>query len=101
VSPPLSIVWSAEALGDLDGIHEYIARASPRYAAGVAGRLLDAVSRLETFPESGRIVPELGEPSVREVIHGSYRILYELRGASIEILTAFRGSRQFPGIGGR
>ena len=97
----MSIVWSAESLGDLDGIHEYIARTSPRYAAVVAGRLLDAVSRLADFPESGRIVPELGEPSVREVIHGSYRILYELRGEGVETLTVFRGSRQFPGISAR
>lgn len=98
---PVRIVWSAEAVADLSSIHEYIAKTSPRYAAVVAGRLVAAVGRLAQFPESGRIVPELSEPSVREVIHGSYRIVYELRGGHVEVLTVFRASRLFPGIGPR
>ena len=101
MSPRVAIVWSAEALADLTSIHEYIAKTSPRYAAVVAGRLVGAVGRLAQFPESGRIVPELGEPSVREVIHGSYRIVYEYRGERVEVLTVFRASRLFPGIGSR
>ena len=101
MSPRAAVIWSAESLSDLDGIHDYIVRTSPRYAAVVAGRLVDAVSRLADFPESGRIVPELGEPSVREVIHGSYRIVYELRGDGVEVLTVFRGSRQFPALSAR
>lgn len=92
------IVWSAEALADLTSIHEYIAQTSPRYAAVVAGRLVEAVTRLVQFPESGRIVPEVNEPSVREVIHGSYRIVYEYREGQVEVLTVFRASRLFPGI---
>lgn len=95
----MPIVWSAEAAADLTGIHEYIAKTSPRYAAVVAGRLVDAVSRLTQFPESGRVVPEVGEPSVREVIHGSYRIVYEYREERVEVLTVFRASRLFPGVG--
>ena len=31
------------------------------------------------MPERGRIVPEMNDPAVREIIHGSYRIIYELR----------------------
>jgi plasmid stabilization system protein ParE len=26
----------------------------------------------------GRTVPEVGDPAVREIVHGSYRIVYEL-----------------------
>ena len=92
------VIWSEEALEDLTSIHHYIARTSPRYAVVVAGRLVHAVRRLSEFPESGRIVPELGDPAVREVIHGSYRIVYELRGSRVEILTVFRASRLFPSI---
>lgn len=63
------IVWSAEAVDDIAGIRAYIAQTSPRYADVVAGRLYDAVTRLERFPESGRIVPEVDHPSVRETTH--------------------------------
>ena len=94
--PPGRIWWSAEAVEDLQEIHDYIARNSPRYAAVVAARLVAAVDDVRDFPESGRVVPELGDPAVREVIDGAYRIDYEWRGEVAEVLTGFRGSRQFP-----
>jgi plasmid stabilization system protein ParE len=90
------VLWSEEAVRDLEAIHAFIARNSPRYAATVAGRLVVAVDRLRMFPESGRMVPELADPAVREVIHGSYRIVYEQREGAVEVLTVFRASRSFP-----
>ena len=93
---PVRIWWSAEAVADLQEIHDYIARNSPRYAAVVAARLVAAVDDVRDFPESGRVVPELGDPAVREVIHGAYRVVYELRGPVAEVLTVFRASRRFP-----
>lgn len=90
-----SVVWTAEALADLDAIHAFIARNSRRYAAVVIERLLESVDRLEIFPESGRIVPELDVPAVREVIYGAYRIVYELRAGRVEVSTVFRASRLF------
>jgi len=39
---------------------------------------IDKALSIGTFPERGRIVPELQLKSVREIIHGSYRIIYEL-----------------------
>ncbi|MDF1501803.1 type II toxin-antitoxin system RelE/ParE family toxin [Roseisolibacter sp. H3M3-2] len=92
------IVWSAQAVDDVAEIHDYIARNSPRYAAVVSGRLVAAVDRLRLDPESGRMVPELADPTVREVIHGAYRLVYELRAGVVEVLTVFRGSRQFPSL---
>ncbi|MGH9420875.1 MAG: type II toxin-antitoxin system RelE/ParE family toxin [Thermoanaerobaculia bacterium] len=97
MSARLEIRWSQQALEDLLGIHEFIARTSPRYADLTARRLLESVERLALYPESGRVVPELAVASVREVIHGSYRLICEVQGPSrVEVLTVFRGSRQFP-----
>jgi plasmid stabilization system protein ParE len=90
------VVWSDEALADLTGIHDYIAQHSPHYAALTVERLLDALDRVADYPESGRMVPELAEPAVREVIHGAYRLVYELREGRAEVLTVFRASRLFP-----
>ena len=95
-APRVRIRWSEQAVEDLTEIHGYIARSSPRYAAVVAGRIVDAVDRLAEFPDVGRVVPELGEPAVREVIEGAYRIIYERRAKAVEVLTIFRGSRAFP-----
>ena len=94
--PPVAVRWAAEAARDLEEIHAYIARHSPRYAALTVGRLVEAAERVAQFPESGRVVPELGDPAVREVIHGAYRVVYELGGDVLTVLTVFRASRQFP-----
>ena len=52
-----------------------------------------AVERLERFPESGRIVPEKNEPSIREIILGNYRIVYRFRNDVAELLTIHHGAR--------
>lgn len=90
------IVWTHQAIDDVEAIKAYIARDSARYAVFVAEEIVDAVDRLSAFPLSGRVVPELGRKTVREVIYGNYRIVYRVTESSIEVLTVFHGSRLFP-----
>jgi addiction module RelE/StbE family toxin len=90
------IVWSPDAESDLKGIRDYIAHDSQRYAALVLQRIVAGVERLATFPESGRLVPELDNPAIREVIVDVFRVVYRYEGATVEIVTVFRGSRAFP-----
>jgi toxin ParE1/3/4 len=92
------VVWSPRSLRDLESIRDFIAEDSPHYAELVVSRLLASVERLTTFPESGRILPELQRPEVREVIHAPFRIVYRLRDDVVEIATVFRSSRLFPGL---
>lgn len=54
--------------------------------------LFDTVERLSDFPESGRIVPEMGIRRIREIIYGSYRVIYSLKD-KVEILTVRHGSQ--------
>jgi addiction module RelE/StbE family toxin len=93
-----AIIWSPQSLGDLEGIRAYVAQDSPRYAELVVQRIVATVERLEDFPESGRVVPELDRPEIREVITRPYRVVYRYRGESVEIATVFRSSRQIPDI---
>ena len=55
-------------------------------------KLFDSVERLVDFPESGRIVPEVGVRRIREVIFGAYRVIYSVKD-KVEILTVRRGSQ--------
>jgi plasmid stabilization system protein ParE len=56
--------------------------------AGVfADRALRATDRLADYPRSGRVVPELGIQTIRELIVGSYRIIYRLREDQVHLLT--------------
>ena len=90
------IVWSPQAIRDVESIRAFIVQDSLAYAELTAERLVFAVERLQEFPESGRIVPERQNPAIREVIVRPYRIVYRLRDRFVEIATVFRGSRQFP-----
>jgi len=49
--------------------------------------LVERIELLREFPQQGRIVSEWHEETVREVLHRPYRVIYECRGDSIEILT--------------
>ena len=93
-----TIIWSPQSLRDLEAIREYIAQDSPRYAALVVQRIVAVVERLEVFPESGRVVPELNSPEIREVIVKPYRVVYRRRVEAVEIATVFRSSRLLPEI---
>jgi addiction module RelE/StbE family toxin len=92
------LVWSPRALHDVESIRDYIAQDSPRIADLVVRRIIKTVERLETFPESGRKVPERNDPEIREVIATPYRIVYRLRDGNVEIITVFRATRLFPWI---
>ena len=93
------ISWSPQALRDVESIREYIAQDSPRYAELVVHRIIASVERLRAFPESGRVVPERGDPEIREVIVRPFRVVYRHRDGVIEIATVFRASRLLPDLG--
>jgi addiction module RelE/StbE family toxin len=91
-----SIRWTEQAVQDLQQIRSYIERDSPRYGRLVSERLYESTERLGAFPRSGRVVPELNQKKVRELIVGEYRIVYRMEDAAVVILTVFRSSRIFP-----
>jgi addiction module RelE/StbE family toxin len=89
--------WTDQAVEDLRSIRLFIERDSPRYGRLVAERLYEATARLELFPYSGRMVPELGREDMRELIVGAYHIVYRVEGEITSLLTIYRASRLFPG----
>jgi len=92
----MSIVkWTKTALDDLDSIKEFIARDSTYYAEKFEDDAFKAADNLELFPEMGRIVPERNDPSFRELIFGSYRIMYRIDGNTCFITTIIHGNRLF------
>ncbi|TKB71134.1 MAG: type II toxin-antitoxin system RelE/ParE family toxin [Nitrospira sp.] len=87
------IVWTRRAIEDTQAIKTFIAQDSPRSANLVVERLIAAIEHLPTFPESGRIVPEIQEPAVREIIRPPYRIVYRVRQEEIHIITVHHAAR--------
>lgn len=72
----MTITWSRQAQDDLAAIRGFIARDSERYTQPMIDRILTATDRLLSFPRSGRIVPEVGDESLREILVGFYRVVY-------------------------
>ena len=77
------VVWTPSAQAALDGALEYIAQESLEGAQKVLHATLDLATSLEILSERGRIVPELNDPSVREVFVYSYRPIYPIRFARV------------------
>ena len=87
------VVWSPEVLDDVDDIAGYIARDSVFYAAAVVEKMLAAASGLGQFPQSGRIVPELNQPDIRERFVYSYRLIYRIEPARMLVTAVIHGRR--------
>jgi addiction module RelE/StbE family toxin len=87
------IAWSPRALRDLESIREYTAQDSHLYAELVVQRIVASVERLSTFPQSGRVVPGVGQKHIREVIRPPFRIVYRVGESEIGIVTVFRATR--------
>jgi len=80
---------------DLKQIHDYIAKDSRYYAKKVVQTVVEKTEELMIFPEIGRIVPEIDDPSIRELFVYSYRLIYEITPDGIEILAVIHGRRDF------
>ena len=89
------IRWTDQALDDLDAVCQFIARDSTHIAEVFAARVMSAVEQLEDFPESGRVVPEINRPDVREIFVYAYRIMYRVQPThrQVQILTVYHGAR--------
>jgi plasmid stabilization system protein ParE len=89
----VEIRWTPQAADDLEAITNFIAADSAHYASLFAIDVLSAVDRLTDFPYSGRSLPELNDPAIREILFGSYRIVYRVKSDMVELLTVYHGSQ--------
>lgn len=90
-----SVTWSKSAQSALDEVITYINQDSRANARLVLVAALDAADSLETFAERGRIVPELGDSQIRELLVFKYRLLYRVSDDNVTIVAFLRGVRDF------
>ena len=83
---------------DLDEIVEYYNLLSPSYVEKTISEFEKNIMSLKSSPKSGRVVPELARQGIenyRELIQGYYRIIYEIIGTIVYIITIIVGRRNF------
>ncbi len=88
------VIWTEPALQELDAIAEYISLDNPAAASRLVEEVFDKTERLENFPRSGRIPPELTNSVYREVVVPPCRIFYREDEKRILILYVMREERQ-------
>jgi toxin ParE1/3/4 len=89
----VKIIWTLQAIEDLKNIHDYIAVESKVYANSMVAKIMTRVHQLERFPESGKIVPEFEQKTIKELIEGNYRIIYKIHPNHIGIVRVHHSAR--------
>ena len=93
------VVWTDHARRMLDDAVSYVAQDSHPAAQRLLIQALEAASSLDVFGERGRIVPELNQPNVRQLLVQRYRLLYEVTQTEVHILAFVHGARDLTGPG--
>lgn len=92
----MRVYWTPEARARLREIHSYIARESPMVARKVTARVLSRSRQLTTPPLLGRRLPEYPHAALRQVTERPFRIIYRVRGESIQIVTIKHYRQKLP-----
>jgi addiction module RelE/StbE family toxin len=90
----ITIIWADRAQKDLQEIVQYARQNSLAAARKLAGQISEKTTRLESFPESGRHLPEFPNLPYREIIVGNYRVIYIYKKDTVSILTVRHSKRQ-------
>jgi toxin ParE1/3/4 len=91
------IVWTEIAIDDLNNIANFHSQYSDNFASALIKKLFNKPKVLKEMPESGRVVPERDNESIRELIEGNYRIIYffDREIDVVEIITIHHASQPF------
>jgi toxin ParE1/3/4 len=85
------IIWSDEALQDLDLIHTFLSEKSLRAAQKIIFNIIDRAKQLDSFPVSGQ-KQETHVPAsfqYRYIVEGNYKIIYRVNQTGIVINAVF------------
>jgi toxin ParE1/3/4 len=97
VNPRFTVQWTQAAVDDLLSILDYLVdRDGTEAAERLHGQITHGVAALETMPLRCRVVPELeaeGIDGYRELLVGTYRLMFAVRGAEVVLLTVLDGRR--------
>jgi plasmid stabilization system protein ParE len=88
------IGFAESALGDWAGIQEWTAAEGvPEVGDRLVAKIFQRVEVLADHPDIGRIVPEFGQPFLRELIHPPFGIVYRRDALRVRILLVWRSER--------
>lgn len=95
----VKVTWSKQAIEDVYRIREYYLEFSETFSSSLVDQIFDKETLISRHPEIGRVVPELNNQHVREIIFRNFRIIYVIFDSSrATILTVHESSRPLSSI---
>ncbi len=89
-----SIEFAESALGDFEELRTWYAEQGvAEIGQRLVAEIFTQLEQLAAFPESGRIVPELGLSAVRELLHPPFRVVYRIGPDKIWVVRIWRSER--------
>ena len=80
--------------GEHTGSEEFHRPYSAGFADTFVERVFEKVFLLESHPLMGRVIPELNQPDLRELLYRQYRIMYQvLAPDALAILVVHHGAK--------
>lgn len=91
----VQINWSLQSIEDIESIAEFIAKDSVKYAQVQVVSFFESVENIKAYPKIGKSVPEFKNPKIRQILCGSFRIIYYIKSNQhIDILTVYHSKRK-------
>ncbi len=90
----VKIRLSESALRDLEGVLRWYAdQGVPDVGQRLVGEIVAKIEALRAHPDRGRVVPEFGQPFLRELIHPPFRIVYRRDPGRVRVVRVWRSER--------
>ncbi len=87
------VQFTPSARGQFLAAIAFIRRDKPSAAKAFREKVAQKLRRLESFPESGRRIPEFPDLPYREVIVRPYRFFYRTSGDTVWVVAVWHGAQ--------
>jgi plasmid stabilization system protein ParE len=92
--PEITIVFAESAVADLEELKSwYSEQGVPDVGDRLVIEIFERIEALRDHPDMGRVVPEFGQPFLRELIHAPFRIVYRREPKKIRVVCIWRSER--------
>ncbi|MBI5641259.1 MAG: type II toxin-antitoxin system RelE/ParE family toxin [Nitrospirae bacterium] len=89
-----ALSFAESAIADLEAVGIWFKEQGAQEAGQkLISDVISQTERLSLFPDSGRVVPEFGVESLREIIYPPFRIVYRREEGRIIIVRIWRSER--------
>lgn len=92
---PKAVIRVADsALADLESLRDWYAEQGvPEVGERLLREIVASIESLADHPDLGRVVPEFGQPFLRELIRPPFRIVYRRDPRHVRIVRVWRSER--------